>query len=238
MAYPNQQSKTVGFLVLTLIFFKPVHGIAQRNQFDHRNIFFSTAAPVPKGTIHFYNYYLLFNELEVAVSDRFSVAVGGYPFPNFSELLLTARVRYAVPISERLHWAIHAQSFGYYYFDFDLDSDARQVLISTMTYTSPKFTGTLSSGLGYATIERNSGVFVGGSFRYTPGAKGIFSLMVDGGIGQGTVFSLNNRLTYPGLLTAGFQFALRRMAFQTFAVGLVENQYVEIIPGISARLRF
>lgn len=238
MTVQSTRHLALTLFVLILVALMPVQVAAQRNQFDHRSLLSSTAAPLAKGSVNYYNYYLFFHEAEVAISNRLSVAGGMIlhrEFLEYGDYFLSLRLRYTMPVNERLYWAVTAQTLGTYYFDFEFDNDALQLLNSAITYTSPKFSGTLTGGFGYSPVERSSSPVIGGSFRYTPGKKGVFSLIAEGGFGQG-VSMFPNRVIYPFIMGAGFQFAFRRTAIQTFLAGTRDDYESLYVPGISARV--
>jgi hypothetical protein len=203
-----------------------------RNYFTHRAIALNTAAPLPKGTVNFYNYYLLYNEVEYAFHDRFAASVGYVFLFDDSQRVISTRLRYQIPINKRLHWAL-----GYHglvtidRYSGRSEFDIANLWSSTLTYCAPQLTASITGGAAntrtndtFGTDEQ--GMMAGLSAIWVPKRNGIFGIIAEHHIGPGsrivTSFGSQFRpmVRFNGF---GFQFSGRRMAFQIFAASIDEG---------------
>jgi hypothetical protein len=231
--------KTHNFILL--LFFIPIFLVGQENThaFAHRGMGLSTAAPLKKGTINYYNYYLFYNELEFAPTNRFSFSVGSLLVPEFieyGEIYLMPRMRYAIPINERMSWALTYQGILYADLEFN-DFDLSGVWLSVMTYSSSRFTGSLHGGIARNSYEKQKLPVAGGNLIWFPGKKKHFGIAAEYGFGEG---GTTNPFTFDSgsgqILGFGPQFGGKRWALQIFGFGFYEGGYGwEWIPGVSFR---
>jgi hypothetical protein len=216
-----------------------------RNYFTHRAIALNTAAPLPKGTVNFYNYYLLYNEVEYAFHDRFAASVGYMYFVGEqTELPISVRLRYQIPINQKLYWAL-----GYQGYTIISRTDIRPVResqltnlwTSCITYCSPKLTFSISGGslqrIYIGSKEEEQGFMVGFSALWIPKRTGVFSILTELNYGPGlrTVFS-------PGYLPIakyhgiGFQLSSRRITLLVFGAQVQEDlSETYYVPGASLK---
>jgi hypothetical protein len=214
-----------------------------RNAFAHRGVVFNTAAPLEKGSINWYNYYLLYNELEYAFTDRISAGLGHVIVPDygFEEYPLSLRLRYALPVNERLSVAYNYQLFMVYYGD-DVDSFAENLKNSdrlsastlTTTYTSPQFVGSLSGGFGRNNYDKEGSPFVSIYGLWHPKRNGVLGFFTELNFGP----TEPPRSNLDGLSSFGLQFRGKRFAAQLFGTYTDDGFFAEdtqVIPGFSFR---
>jgi hypothetical protein len=213
-----------------------------RNAFAHRGVVFNTAAPLEKGSLNWYNYYLLYNELEYAFTDRMSACLGFLIIPDgFGDTPFSLRLRHAIPVNERLSFAYNYQVFiDYSSYDGDSfveslkNSDRLGASTLTTTYTSPQFVGSLSGGFGRNSYDKEGSPFVSIYGLWHPKRNGVLGLFTELNLGP----TEPPRSNLDGLSTFGLQFRGKRFAAQLFGLyssdGFFEEG-LEVIPGFSFR---
>jgi hypothetical protein len=216
-----------------------------RADFAHRAISINTGVPLKKGTLNWYNYYLLYNELEYGFSNRLSASLGYILIPGNSneEVPLSIRCRYAFPINERLYFGVNYQSFMYFYRDgnsFLENWRGSDRLVSTtmsMTYSAPRGVLSLSGGLGRETGTSSRTPIVSLYGLYIPKPNGIFGLMTELNLGGEYSDAFNDYSSRNLLASSGVQLRGRAFAVQAFVVVITDAGYTQVIPGGSIRTK-
>ena len=204
-----------------------------RRNASQRAIGLNTAMPMRKGEFNYYNYYLLYSELEYAITNRFSIAGGTLITPGNESINLAYRLRYAIPLNERMHYSASFSSLQVLYYDFFYDdNEGGGILLNSLSYGTSAKHYTFGVGIVTERLKPQSPMMHLAMYR-SAHESSVVGLTAEVNLIANADDYSDRKLNLFSAL--GAQFNFRRGGFQIFIVPTFVEDEVFVIPGASFR---